>query len=51
MARKSRYVSYYKGAIKVTKQKKSTPKSIRERLQELKKQEFVMSVPVGDDNE
>lgn len=51
MARKSRYVSYCKGALKVAKQKKSTPKSIRERLQELKNQEFVMRVPVGDDNE
>lgn len=50
MARKSRYVSYYKGALKVSK-KKSTPKSIRTRLQELKNQEFVMSIPVGDDNE
>lgn len=50
MARKSRYVSYYKGALKVTK-KKSTPKSIRARLQEMMNQEFVMRVPVGDDNE
>lgn len=51
MARKSRYVSYYEGAIKVTRQKKSTPKSIRVRLQEMKNQEFVMSIPVDDDNE
>ena len=52
MARKSRYVSYYKAANDSKRHKgRSTKSSILGRLKELKGQEFVMSVPVEATNE
>ena len=52
MARKSRYASYYKGALAVKNKKtKSTKSSILGRLKELKEQEFIMNVPVEDVDE
>lgn len=53
MARKSRYASYYKGAItSKNKKTKSTKSSILGRLKELKGQEFIVSVPIeGNDAE
>ena len=53
MARKSRYQDYMKGLQKLTekKEKKSSPKSILEKLKELKGQSVVVTVPVGNANE
>lgn len=51
MARKSRYLGYYKGLADLKKKEISTPKSILGRLKSLKDQEFVMQVPVGDSHE
>lgn len=52
MESKERYAGYYKGALKLRKTKShSTPKSILTRLKELKKQEFIMNVPIGGTNE
>lgn len=39
MARKSRYESYYKKMEQMTGKKKVAPRSVRVKLQELKKQE------------
>lgn len=47
MARKSRYVAYVKATDKQEK-KKSSPKSILKKLQELKNQNVVVSVPIGE---
>lgn len=51
MARKSRYLGYYKGVMEMKKKVVSTPKSILGRLKSLKDQEFVMQVPVGGSHE
>lgn len=52
MGKKSRYAGYYKAALKQKKKPvRSTQKSILGRLKELKKQEFVMNVPIGEGNE
>ncbi|CRZ35100.1 hypothetical protein DFR55_12930 [Herbinix hemicellulosilytica] len=53
MARKSRYASYYMGALaSKNKKAKSTKSSILGRLKELKGQEFVVNVPIeGNDAE
>ncbi len=52
MGKKSRYVGYYKATLKQKKKVvRSTQKSILGRLKELKKQEFVMNVPIGEGNE
>ena len=51
MARKSRYASYYKGALAVKNKKaKSTKSSILGRLKELKGQEFVVNVPIEEND-
>lgn len=51
MARKSRYLGYYKSVMELRKKAVSTPKSILGRLKSLKGQEFVMQVSVGDSHE
>ena len=52
MGKKSRYVGYYKAALHQKKKSiYSTPKSILGRLMQLKNQEFVLNVPVGEENE
>lgn len=51
MARKSRYVYYYKAALGQKKPVRSTKSSLLGRLKELKNQEFVMNVPVGEKDE
>lgn len=52
MESKERYADYYKGALKLRKIKSHfTTKSILIRLKELKNQEFVMNVPLGETNE
>ena len=53
MARKSRYVSYYKAANDSKRHKgRSTKSSILGRLKELKGHEFVVNVPIeGNDTE
>ena len=48
MARKSRYVDYYKAALGKKNPKRSTKSSLLGKLKELKNQEFVMNVPVGE---
>ena len=51
MARKSRYASYYKGALTVKNKKaKSTKSSILGRLKGLKEQEFVVNVPIEEND-
>ena len=52
MAKKSRYKSYYE-AVLGQKQKtvRSTKASVLDRLKELKNQELVMHVPIGEGNE
>lgn len=51
MARKTRYMNYYRNALRATrKEKKSTPKSVLGKLKELQKQEFVMEIPIADRN-
>ena len=52
MGKKSRYVGYYMAALNQKKKPaRSTPKSILGRLKQFKNQEFVMNVPVGEENE
>ncbi len=53
MAMKSRYQMYMEGLNKITEkeEQRSTPQSILEKLKELKGNETVISVPVGDADE
>lgn len=52
MGKKSRYAGYYKAALnQKKKQALSTQKSILGRLKQLKNQEFVMNVPIGEEDE
>ncbi len=53
MAMKSRYQMYMQGLnkIKEKEDQRSTPQSILEKLKELKGNETVISVPVGDADE
>ena len=52
MGKKSRYAGYYKAVLNQKKKPtRSTQKSILGRLKQMKKQEFVMNVPVGEGNE
>lgn len=52
MGKKSRYAGYYKAVLKQKKKPvHSTQKSILGRLKQLKNQEFVMNVPIGEGNE
>ena len=48
MARKSRYASYYKEALAVKNKKAKS--SILDRLKELKGQEFVVNVPIEEND-
>lgn len=51
MGKKSRYTGYYKAVLNQKKEPvHSTQKSILGRLKQLKKQEFVMNVPIGEKN-
>jgi len=52
MAKKSRYAGYYRAVLNQKKKPaRSTQKSILGKLKELKGQEFVMNVPIGEGNE
>lgn len=48
MARKSRYAAYIK-AISKREKRKSSPVSVLKKLQELKGQNVVISIPIGQD--
>ena len=51
MGKKSRYTGYYKAVLNQKKEPvHSTQKSILGRLKQLKNQEFVMNVPIGEEN-
>lgn len=51
MGKKSRYTGYYKAVLNQNKEPvRSTQKSILGRLKQLKNQEFVMNVPIGEKN-
>lgn len=47
MGRRSRYIAYVNG-VAVLQKKKSTRGSILKKLQELKEQKAVISIPVGE---
>ena len=49
MARKSRLEAYLNN-VTIVKKQESTPKSVLKRLKEFKHQEFVMRIPIGDQN-
>lgn len=52
MGKKSRYAGYYKSVLnQKNKLARSTQKSILGKLKQLKNQEFIMNVPVGEGNE
>jgi len=52
MAKKSRYAGYYRAVLNQKKKSaRSTQKSILGKLKELKNQELVMNVPIGEGNE
>lgn len=51
MARKSRYLGYYRMAMRKEEKKKSTPGSVRCKLKELQEKNTVLSVPVENTNE
>lgn len=52
MGKKSRYVGYYKATLNQKKKPaRSTQKSILGKLKQLKNQEFIMNVPIGEGNE
>lgn len=52
MGKKSRYAGYYKAVLKQKKKPvHSTQKSILGRLKQLKNRDFVMNVPIGEENE
>ena len=51
MGKKSRYTGYSKAVLNQKKEPvRSTQKSILGRLKQLKNQEFVMNVPIGEEN-
>lgn len=46
------YADYYRGVLELKKVERcSTPKSILNRLKELRNQEFIVNVPVGEADE
>ncbi|MDY4097777.1 MAG: hypothetical protein SOY47_13875 [Lachnospiraceae bacterium] len=53
MARKSRYLGYAKGVLKIGKNKKrrtSTKESVLTRLKKLRDKDFSMTIPVAEGN-